>query len=507
MKLSRDNLFFVGIMTLLSVHCAPVVSDSTQKVYGGGDVVASSSEIFKSTGAVLQLSQNSSNPVSSFCSGVLIAKDVFLTAAHCFVQPVSSSQSFEVKLGIKNSANRFVIGFGPDVNKATTKYYSIQKIYIPERHNQQYDNADVDNYDIAIVLLKNEVSSANAAMPILSDSSVYNSIVSQKNLQSGRLVIAGYGLERDSERLSRINGENTSVFALNSAETPFQGILKALTVQVTEYRQKKKSLTLVGARDASSGACFGDSGGPLFYNSGNSYRIVGISTGGKYSSDSMSCTGQSYYTDIVNSDYLNWIYQTAQYIKKVSRVLAGTVELSFNDGIYSNSGEPTRDSCRANNPDDCWIDVNAEASSVKTPVNNPTNNSSSNSIKTSPIPTPISTSGAQPSLSSSSVSAAFVANLLDARNLEVQGNVRYCVKMTSAQKCTVWKGDSGSVEKNIDCSFLTSPDTKTMQLRCGGGTTFCAGQNVISTVTLSKTLTGAEPKNYTTMFSQSSSTK
>jgi secreted trypsin-like serine protease len=166
------------------------------------------------------------------CSGALIAPDVFVTAAHCFIGTAS---------------NRVLVTFDPQASRTST--------YVPGLAfaDPAFNVEKKDLHDLAVVKLATPVTGVTPlSLPKAG-------VVDSPALKSAQLTNVGYGYFDRSfvfdgvRRVSVSNVTNSSATELRLAEHP-------------------------------GGVCFGDSGGPRLLDS----TILAVtSTGNK------NCTGQS----------------------------------------------------------------------------------------------------------------------------------------------------------------------------------------------------------------------
>lgn len=201
----------------------------------------------------------------SHCTGVVIAADKVLTAAHC----------------AKNIEKSRVIT-GQDIKKSLTddkNVYEIKKVYFTAGYKKTAESK-INNLDIAILELKRplpEESVNTFSMERLSD-------------PNELLIIAGYG--RASLHQSDLQSLELKKADYTDYElTPNDGFIKIQQIEKT-------------------GICSGDSGGPLFtQNENNQYKLIGIAIAVEKFKNAPqklnACYGESVFLDL--SLHTDWI--------------------------------------------------------------------------------------------------------------------------------------------------------------------------------------------------------
>jgi secreted trypsin-like serine protease len=182
-----------------------------------------------------------------FCSGTLIAPDVFLTAAHCTAAIEQFGFDF---LGVT-----FDNVFDPD----TSVVYSGTPYTHPD-----YPGPSSDVKDIAVVVLDEEVTGIRPAL--LPRAGLLDRLANDGGLKGQRFTAVGYGAtERTHEP-----GSGAPVFGEGGTRMYSVSTFAALNKTFLRLSQNPST--------GDAGACYGDSGGPNFL--GNSRVIASITITG-----------------------------------------------------------------------------------------------------------------------------------------------------------------------------------------------------------------------------------
>lgn len=172
-----------------------------------------------------------------WCSGTLIAANVFLTASHC-TAPVDGFLA-------ANPGSQMLVTFDPTINDTSTYYtgaWHTNPAYLAQRYGAS------DTGDVAVIIL--DQAPAGITPASLPAAGLLDALKAEHTLKDTLFTAVGYGTIRDTNR------------------TGFQGILD----NVDRNRVDQEFLSLTNAwitysmnlATGNGGTCYGDSGGPHF---------------------------------------------------------------------------------------------------------------------------------------------------------------------------------------------------------------------------------------------------
>jgi V8-like Glu-specific endopeptidase len=211
---------------------------------------------------------NYGNPEAAFCTGTAITNRVVLTAAHC----VQSSN------GVMRTPEdlAFVVGETPEIDGII---YDIAQVAIHPNYDYRSEVRQIE--DVAVLLLASDLSDqAPSLLPIEFNRHPLVGLDAASILER-RVEIAGYGKTDTNSSLNMKKGRFFTSVELNS---------------ITE-------LTVVIDGQGVTGACDGDSGGPvLALNMRQAPVVLGVLRGG-----SENCVGQDHYARLDLPHVRSWI--------------------------------------------------------------------------------------------------------------------------------------------------------------------------------------------------------
>jgi|1048.fasta_scaffold09901_1 hypothetical protein len=205
----------------------------------------------------------------AICTGVLLGKNIVLTAAHC-VAPPNSRPTAEL-------TGYVILAAGFDTARGA-EIFDIEKVAVHPEWNGVYN-------DVAIVFTKKPFPDERKAASVETKASEIS--------PSSPVVLVGYGISADGRNDGGVSrrGESLVHSIINRINYP-------ASILVNQLRIK-------GAPDTSAGACTGDSGGPAFLKS--NLRLLGIVSGMNLQiQGSLDCKNRDSNYTIVES-YHPWI--------------------------------------------------------------------------------------------------------------------------------------------------------------------------------------------------------
>lgn len=181
-----------------------------------------------------------------YCSGTLIAPDVFLTAAHCTAAAAASGAD----------PHDVWVTFDSVYDDSATLHRGTYQI------NPNYGHDNHDLHDIAVIMLDEEITDISPAT--LPPAALLDDMKKAHELKGQQLVTVGYGILReDKTRGPLVLGTaGTRYFA----DQTFQA-LKPYWLQLS-----------MNPSTGNGGTCYGDSGGPHFL--GESDMVVSLTVTG-----------------------------------------------------------------------------------------------------------------------------------------------------------------------------------------------------------------------------------
>jgi secreted trypsin-like serine protease len=206
--------------------------------------------------------------VGTFCSGVVIARDLILTAAQC----------------INPAANYKIIGFDAPTHLTPKALKSVSSTIV----HPDWDPTSILRHRVSadVALLKLAAPLPPAYMPVaLADS--------QKVTDGSQVIVAGYGVT--------VIGNVRTGGTLRAAHLLVTGKPGTLQIRLADPNTKGELAGL--------GACSGDSGGPVFDTSDGRLAVIGMISWSTGPALSEGCGGLTGVTPIFR--YRDWIVKTA----------------------------------------------------------------------------------------------------------------------------------------------------------------------------------------------------
>lgn len=283
MKLTLKTL----VLALFSTFLLPI--SPVFAIYNGIDAVGTPN-------VVTVIKEYSDGKRYASCSGALVAPRVVVTAAHCVTEDETGLLAKNVWVAPAGASWKIVTVDGKSgriletandsaENRAIYEQYKAASIKVTSTY---YSSSDiVEDNDVAFIVLEKALP-LNSNIAIASDEET-ESFIANKSLAR----VYGYGL------------------------TVFEGDM-SLKPKTATMNFDFKSTTVknsVFLKSASSGACPGDSGGPVIVSTPTKLYLVGVITGGTFSKVGPECNlkiSGNYYTLItLITKYANLAFASA----------------------------------------------------------------------------------------------------------------------------------------------------------------------------------------------------
>lgn len=215
-----------------------------------------STNTFSNTGAFIV--QSPDGEIFPICSGTLIAPNVFLTAAHCtlFYTEDLAPEGSIAYVSLDQS-----IPFG-SLTSGDTQLLAVAHVV----SNPNFNPAQSDSGDIGVLILEENVSGVTPAT--LPDCGLLDQLRAQNGLKTAVFTNVGYGVQ------NRVVGGGVPFFQdLNPIPRMFS---------FSSFNSLNKGYLRLSQNPATGngGACFGDSGGPVFLTVDGQQLIVAITITG-----------------------------------------------------------------------------------------------------------------------------------------------------------------------------------------------------------------------------------
>jgi len=216
--------------------------------------------VFSNTGAFIVKAPDGS--IFPICSGTLISPTVFLTASHCtaFFEPNLAPLGYTAYVSFDNP-----IPFGNLTSAATHLLPAVQIVTNPLF--KTFGQRQEDPNDIALLLLRTG-DTAGIAPATLPSAGLLDTVGAKNGLKDSVFTAVGYGLQ------NRVTGGGPPFFQdLNPV--PRMYAFSAFNALTRAYLQLSGNPVL-----GNGGTCFGDSGGPNFFNYNGVSLLVAITITG-----------------------------------------------------------------------------------------------------------------------------------------------------------------------------------------------------------------------------------
>jgi Trypsin len=182
-----------------------------------------------------------------WCTGSLVAPDVFLTASHCIVTPFTPPGS------------QFYVSFAPDLFANGIKVIAATRVV----HDPLFGHDEAKLHDLALVFLPS--GSTKGMTPLkLPAAGILDQLSAKGKLSKTMFVNVGYG----------VSANRTGVPTFS-----FDGVRKSSLSEFRGLTQTWLGLLMNTAATGQGGDCFGDSGGPKFIEGDATTIYATVTTG------------------------------------------------------------------------------------------------------------------------------------------------------------------------------------------------------------------------------------
>jgi len=182
------------------------------------------------------------------CTGSLIAPDVFLTAAHCVVDPVYFPPG-----------TQFYVSFAPDLYAKSIKVIKATSVV----HDPGYGHDQANLHDEALVFLP-KGSTKGMTILRLPPAGALDAMAAQGGLTNSIFVNVGYGTSASKTGIPSFGFDGKR----NMSESPFMAL-----------QPNWLGLLMNNSATGLGGDCYGDSGGPKFLAGDNLTVYATVTTG------------------------------------------------------------------------------------------------------------------------------------------------------------------------------------------------------------------------------------
>jgi len=222
-----------------------------------------------------------------YCSGVLISSTVMLTAGHSTFGATSASVCFDKgPIAYTIEDGKIVLPNTETIyNGKLTTYpeYALSVINGLNKGNNLYSSSDIG------VIVLDELVSEVTTYASLPPPGFADTLDKKTDLK-----VIGYGLQTQiTPKNKGVENSWVGTISCNSAQT-----------QLVSYNDNYLKLT-ANPSQGKGGVAFGDSGGPVIYNTNSGSQDIVLAV--NVYVNSANCGGVTYHTRIDSTEILNWI--------------------------------------------------------------------------------------------------------------------------------------------------------------------------------------------------------
>lgn len=229
----KTNLYVLSLIVLCLNACAK--SSTDEKINRLGDGIVGGRETAKTHLTSRYLALIFDKPTESYCTAMLIRKNILLTAAHC----------------IKSNVANLTVAFGNRPMAGQYVMHEASRILV----HPQYKNQSIDRNDLALILLKSDAPKGYEPLAIPNETFP---------LKAGQTFTAsGYG------KISGISDPH-------SPDHQGSGYLRHVELKVDSISADQSQFYV--DQSQGKGICNGDSGGPAMMRLHDRDYAIGIAS-------------------------------------------------------------------------------------------------------------------------------------------------------------------------------------------------------------------------------------
>jgi Trypsin len=216
-----------------------------------------SNNTYSNVGAFV-VKSSTTGEIFPICSGTMITSNVFLTASHCtdYYNKVLAPQGFTAYASLDAS-----IPFG-DLTSNKTKLLAVSYVVT----NPNFNQSQSDSGDIGALILRNSVRGVTPAT--LPSCGLLDQLAAQNGLKSAVFTPVGYGVQ------NRVVGGGVPYFQDLNPIPRMYAFSSFNSLNGGYIRLSQNPST------GNGGTCFGDSGGPNFFNLNGQQLLAAITITG-----------------------------------------------------------------------------------------------------------------------------------------------------------------------------------------------------------------------------------
>lgn len=264
------NYFFFTILLFISLSCGTSKPQESESTMYGSQTLSPQDPGYNSSVAI-----KSDNRLFNVCSGVLVAKNLVATAAHCVKSDLIDLTDLE--------SNASFIHFSG--NSSETPPDFIRRIVEIKTHPEYNPRKSANLYDIAWIKFVGDVPSGYEPASVLRNMDIIP--------ENAAMIYTGHGL-RENEYSGNIRLKSFGIYKPN-----------------VEDPQRMHGVFMSKIKTSGIGPCSGDSGGPAFVKHNNRWYVAGVLSGTFFVRNAEIGCGRGYLTHNSLVYYGSWIESTS----------------------------------------------------------------------------------------------------------------------------------------------------------------------------------------------------